>query len=40
MPAVVVARLPKRSTTSRARGAKIIWAAASGSISRPVCSGE
>lgn len=37
---VVVARTPKRSTTSRARGAKISWAAASGSRSRPDCSGE
>lgn len=35
IPTVQTARAPNRSTTSRARGAKIIWAAASGRISRP-----
>lgn len=39
-PPVQTARTPKRSTTRRARGAKMSWAAASGSINRPVCSGE
>ncbi len=39
-PPVVVALLPKRSTTSRARGAKISCATASGSISTPDSSGE
>ncbi len=39
MPPVHTARAPKRSTTSRARGAKAIWAKASGSMSSPLCSG-
>ncbi len=39
-PPVVVALLPNRSTSSRARGAKISWAAARGSISTPDSSGE
>ncbi len=38
IPPAQVARTPKRSTTSRARGAKTSWAAASGSISTPACS--
>ncbi|GAA3066316.1 hypothetical protein GCM10020000_58000 [Streptomyces olivoverticillatus] len=39
MPAVHTTRAPNLSTTRRARGAKAIWAAASGRSSRPLCSG-